>query len=456
MGPSGLPGLKKVAKKHSPRRLRRATLPILGSLGFYWKGAAPIRSKAHSLTGRINLHSLKDAFRCVRRNRGVAGIDRVSIALYEGQLLQNLAALERRLKDGTYQSLPLRRVHIPKGHSGETRPLGIPAVADRVAQEMVRHLLNPLFEGIFHDDSYGFRPRRGCHMAVQRVLQLKRLGFQHVLDADIKGFFNNIPHHVIMNGVSEQIADGNILYLIDQFLRAGVIEDGIFSPTLLGTPQGGVISPLLANITLNSLDWTLHHAGFRFVRYADDFLVLTQSDAKAREALDLVQQHLTRLGLSLSPEKTTVTTFRKGFAFLGFDIATWTMTMRPKSVEKFKDKIRELTPRKQNLDANTVTKINQVVRGTANYFGTAFSRCRNLFRTLDRWIRMRIRCMKFKRKRTSDNWRLRLKHLARRGVLGLADVRAPPVKEPPIAPPSGQRLRRRPVPEKGSPANMGN
>ncbi len=386
------------------------------------------RIKAHSLTGRINLDTLEGAFWCVRRNRGAAGIDRVSIELYEGQLLQNLAALERRLKGGTYQSLPLRRVHIPKGNTGETRPLGIPAVADRVAQEMVRYLLNPHFEGIFHDDSYGFRPFRGCHMAVRRVLELKRQGYQHVLDADIKGFFNNIPHHVIMNGVSELIADGNILYLVERFLKAGVMEDGVFTSTDLGTPQGGVISPLLANITLNSLDWALHNAGFRFVRYADDFVVLTKSQAKVREAHDLVLRHLASLGLSLSAEKTKMTTFRQGFAFLGFDIGAWSVKMCAKSVEKFKDKIRELTPRHQNLDAKVVRKINQVVRGTANYFGTAFSNCRSLFRTLDRWIRMRIRCMKFKRKRITDNWRLRLKHLRNLGLLFLGEIRAPPAK----------------------------
>jgi RNA-directed DNA polymerase len=398
-------------------------------MGSCWKGAALTRIKAHSLTGRINLHELEESFGCVRRNRGAAGIDRVSIQLFERQLLQNLAALERRLKGGTYQSLPLRRVHIPKGNTGETRPLGIPAVADRVAQEMVRYLLNPLFEGIFHGDSYGFRPRRGCHMAVRRVLELKRQGYQHVLDADIKGFFNNIPHHVIMNGVSELVADGNILYLVERFLKAGVMEDGVLTSTDLGTPQGGVISPLLANITLNSLDWALHNAGFRFVRYADDFVVLTKSQAKVREAHDLVLQHLASLGLTLSAEKTKMTTFRQGFAFLGFDIAAWSVKMRTKSVEKFKDKIRELTPRHQNLDAKIVKKINQVVRGTANYFGTSFSHCRNLFRTLDRWMRMRIRCMKFKRKRITDNWRMRLKHLRNQGLLFLGEIRAPPAKE---------------------------
>jgi len=266
-------------------------------------------------------------------------------------------------------------------------------------------------------------------MAVRRVLELKRRGYQHVLDADIKGFFNNIPHHVIMNGVSALVADGNILYLVEQFLKAGVLEDGVFTSTDLGTPQGGVISPLLANITLNSLDWALHNAGFRFVRYADDFVVLTKSQAKVREAHDLVLQHLASLGLSLSAEKTKMTTFRQGFAFLGFDIAAWSVKMRTKSVEKFKDKIRELTPRKQNLDAKVVKKVNQVVRGTANYFGTDFSDCCTLFRTLDRWMRMRIRCMKFKRKRVTDNWRLRVRHLSHQGLLFLGDIRAPPAKE---------------------------
>jgi len=166
------------------------------------------------------------------------------------------------------------------------------------------------------------------------------------------------------------------------------------------------------------------------VRYADDFVVLTKSSAKVREASDLVRRHLARIGLTLSAEKTKMTTFRQGFAFLGFDIGAWSVKMRPKSVEKFKDKIKELTPRHENLDAKVIKKINQVVRGTANYFDTAFSHCWNLFRTLDRWIRMRIRCMKFKRKRITDNWRMRLKHLRNQGLLFLSEVRAPPVKEP--------------------------
>jgi RNA-directed DNA polymerase len=376
--------------------------------------------KAHSLTGRITPELMWDAFRNVKKNRGAAGVDKISIQLFENNLEQNLLALMRRLKDGTYQSNPLRRLHIFK-EPGKTRPLGIPAVRDRVAQEVIRQLLSPLFERIFHNDSYGFRPGRGCHMAVERVIELYRQGHKHVLDADIKGFFDNIPHEVIMAGVAAEVADGNILRIVERFLKAGVMEDGVFSPTGMGTPQGGVISPLLANIALNGLDWQLDAAGYRFVRYADDFVVLGESETKVKEAHDLVQRQLTQLGLALSPEKTKQTRFRDGFAFLGFTISSWSVSMRPKSVEKFKTKIRELTVRHHNLDHEVVTKVNQVVRGTANYFAAAFSDVRDLFRSLDSWIHMRIRCMKYKCKRRTDNLRLQRKHLRNLGFICLAD-----------------------------------
>ena len=385
--------------------------------------------KAHSLTGRITYSLVFQAFSNVKRNRGAAGIDKVSIALFEKNILDNAEALTPALKDGTFRPLPLRRVHIPKG-DGKTRPLGIPAVRDRVAQEVLRQLLSPLFEQIFHDDSYGFRPARNCHQAVTRVRELHRQGYRYVLDADIKGFFDNIPHPVIMAGVAAEVADGNILRLVERFLKSGVMEEGGFRSTPIGTPQGGVISPLLANIALNGLDWQLHHAGFRFVRYADDFVVLCQSPTQVKEAHDLVQQHLSLIGLALNAEKTKLTRFQDGFAFLGFDITSWSAKMRSKSVEKFKTKIRELTPRHHNLDRNVVRKVNAVVRGTANYFATPFSSTGDLFRTLDRWIRMRIRCMKFKRKRRLDNWRLWQKHLANMGFVFLSDARAPPAVEP--------------------------
>jgi len=385
--------------------------------------------KAHSLTGRITLPLLATAFRNVKRNRGAAGIDKVSIQLYQENLLDNLLALMRSLKDGTYRPQPLRRVHIPKG-DGKTRPLGIPAVRDRVAQEVIRQLLSPLFERIFHDDSYGFRPARNCHQAVTRVLELHQQGYNQVLDADIKGFFDNIPHKVIMAGVCAEVADGNILRIVERFLKAGVMEEGGFQPTTVGTPQGGVISPLLANIALNGLDWQLHDAGYRCVRYADDFVVLCKSQAQVKEAHELVQQHLTRIGLTLSAEKTKMTDFRGGFAFLGFAILAQSVTMRPKSVEKFKTKIRELTERHCNLDQEVVRRVNAVVRGTANYFATSFSNVWTRFHALDAWLRMRIRAMKFKRKSRSDNWRFRRKHFRNLGFLFLSDTRAPPAVAP--------------------------
>jgi RNA-directed DNA polymerase len=382
--------------------------------------------KHHSLTGRITLALMHRAFRSVRKNRGAAGIDKTSIAMFEANLEQNLLALMRDLKTrGAFQALPLRRVHIPKG-PGQTRPLGIPAVRDRVAQEVLRQILSPLFERLFHQDSYGFRPGRNCHRAVAKVLELHRLGHTHVLDADIKGFFDNLPHSVIMTALAAEVADGNILGLVERFLKAGVMEEGVYQPTRKGTPQGGVISPLLANIALNSLDWHLHDSGFRLVRYADDFVVLCRTEAQVQEAHDLVQQHLTSLGLSLSAEKTKTTQFREGFSFLGFVLSSWSITMRPKSVEKFKTKVRELTPRSHNLDARVIVKLNRVIRGTANYFATTFSDVGDCFRGLDRWIRMRLRCMKYKRKSRADNGRIRLTRLRHLGLLFLSDLRTAP------------------------------
>ena len=241
-------------------------------------------SKVHSLTGQITLSLVAEAYTNVKRNKGAAGIDKVSLHMFEQQLGQNLLALARELKKGTFHPLPLRRVYIPK-EPGKQRPLGIPAVRDRVAQEVLRLLLNPHFEPRFHQDSYGFRPGRNCHMAIETLLELHRQGHVHVLDADIQGFFDNIPHPVIMAGLRAVVADGNILNLIEKFLTSGVMEAGQWRPTSIGTPQGGVISPLLANIALDFLDWHLDSLGYRFVRYADDFVVVCSTATQAASSV---------------------------------------------------------------------------------------------------------------------------------------------------------------------------
>jgi RNA-directed DNA polymerase len=218
------------------------------------------------------------------------------------------------------------------------------------------------------------------------------------------------------------VADGNILRLIKKFLKSGVMEDGVFKPTTIGTPQGGVISPLLANIVLNHLDWQLDKQGYRFARYADDFVILCKTRNQTEEALTLVEPLLRNdLGLELSPEKTVVTSYGKGYSFLGFHIHRRSVTVRRKSLEKFKDKVRSITIRSHNLDAKMIAKLNRVIRGTARYFATSFSHCIWQFRRLDGWIRMRLRCMKFKHKSRNDNWRYKVKYLRNLGLISLTD-----------------------------------
>ena len=376
------------------------------------------KPKAHSLTGRITQPLLQAAFKAVRRNRGAAGIDKVSIKMFEANLADNLLALERELKNGSFEPLPLRRKFLAKG-GGKFRPLGIPAVRDRVAQEVLRRLLHPIFEPLFHEASHGFRPRRNCHQALALAIKYHDQGYRVILDADIDGCFDNLLHRLIKEAVAAQVADGNILNLVEKFLRAGVMENGVFKPTTVGTPQGGVVSPLLANIVLNHLDWQLHQRGYRFVRYADDFVVLCQSTPQAEEAKTQVTHILNQLGLRLSAEKTRITTYSQGYAFLGFVLSSRSKRMRPKSQDKFKDKVRELTARKRNLDAPLIEELNRVIQGTANYFAPRWSTNRWRFRQLDAWIRRRLRCMKFKRFSYHHNHRMRLKQFARLGLLSL-------------------------------------
>ena len=381
----------------------------------------PLRQKHHSLMGRITSTLMYDAFCAVRRNKGKAGVDRISIELFAQQLEQNLTALMRDLKDGTFRPDPVLRKYIDKG-GGKKRPLGIPTVRDRVAQEVLRRLLSPLFEPLFHDSSHGFRPGRSCHSAMEQMLEIWRDGHRHLLDADISGFFDNIPHDVVLRGLRNVVADGNILNLVQKFLTAGVMEDGVVQTTTLGTPQGGVLSPLLANIALNFLDWHLDKLGLRFVRYADDFVVLCRTEPQAKEAQTQIDTFLKNIGLSLSPTKTKVTTFRKGFTFLGFDVSSYSIKMRAKSVENFKNRVREITVRSHNLEAQVIVKLNSVIRGVQRYFGTSFATCFTQFRALDEWVRMRLRCQKLKRKSRTHNCRINDAYLERMGLVTLSQL----------------------------------
>jgi group II intron reverse transcriptase/maturase len=255
------------------------------------------------------------------------------------------------------------------------------------------------------------------------LLRYFQQGYNVVIDADIKGFFDNIPHKLIMAMVTREISDGKTLNTIKKFLQAGVMEDGKFIPTRKGTPQGGVISPLLANIVLNHLDWTLEKNGYKFVRYADDFVVLTKSREDAEKGLKLVKQCIEEdLELELNLEKTAITDFNHGFEFLGYFISSKTIRMRDKAVEKFKDKVKGITKRSHNLDKTIIVELNRVIRGTVNYFFKEFTTNLKQFAFLDRWIRKRIRCMKYKRIWRTDNWRMKIKHIRRLGLLFCTDL----------------------------------
>jgi RNA-directed DNA polymerase len=366
--------------------------------------------KAHSLIGRIDSRLMLLAFKAVKRNRGAAGVDKVSIQMFEANLSDNLAALMRELKSGSFQPRPLRRVFISKNREQtEFRPIGIPVVKDRVAQEILRRLLDPIFRPSFHPASFGFIQGRNAHMAIGHALERHAQGDKFVVDADIKGFFDNLPHQVILEAIRDRVADGKVLNLLERFLRCGVLENGRLLATTRGTPQGGVISPLLANIVLNHLDWQIDKLGYRFARYADDFVIFCQTRSQAEEALTHATAVLAQLGLALSPEKTKITTYGKGYSFLGFILSARSRRIRPKSLEKFKDKVRALTIRKHNLDLEAVARLNRVIRGVAQYFCAPFATNREAFHKLDSWVRMRLRAMKFKRKNTNDNYKLRIK-----------------------------------------------
>lgn len=377
--------------------------------------------KVFSLTGRITEEMMLKAYKAVKKNRGSAGIDKVTIAMYESNRDENLRSLMKAMKQGSYLPIPLRRHYISKG-GGKMRPLGIPSVKCRIAQEVIRRLINSTFESRFHDNSFGFRTGRNCHQAVERVLQYAQQGYRYVVDVDIKGFFDNIPHNLIMESIAARIADGNVLTLIERFLNSGVMEEGKFTHTIRGTPQGGVISPLLSNITLNHLDWFLEEQKLHFVRYADDFVVLCKTKPEAEKALDLVQTFLKGMELEVSQEKTKIRHFSEGFDFLGFTIKNRSVQMRAKSKEKFQNSIRKITTRSHNLDATVIEQLNRVIRGTVNYFGTKFSTMKTTFFKLDRWIRKRIRCMKYKRIRLTDHWRLKIKNIRKMGLLNCYDL----------------------------------
>jgi len=337
------------------------------------------------------------AFGQVAANRGAPGCDKKTIEAYGAHLEQNIREVSRRLQQGRYEPQPIRRCYIPKERGGK-RPLGIPTVRDRVVQRALVNVLEPIFEHKFLDCSYGYRPGRSAHQALDAVSEGLNQGRVWVVDADIKGLFEHIPHEGLMREVRKEIADIHVLRLIEGYLKAGIMEQGEIRPNIQGTPQGGVLSPLLANIYLHALDKALTQRGYRLVRYADDLVILCHTQEEAEEAREVLRAVLEEMGLELNEDKSRVVDSREqGFTFLGYTFYGPWRFPSDKAMKRLKDKIRELTRRTRPVSIQRViADINPVLRGWAHYFVRGNSQSR--FQRLDQWVRMRLRSFLLKRK----------------------------------------------------------
>ena len=338
------------------------------------------------------LDNLSAAFAKVKANKGAAGIDRISVAAFETNLERELASLRKRLlSDERYQPPPVRRVEIAKPGGG-SRPLGIPTVGDRVVQQATLQVIGPLFEEVFEDCSFGFRPGRGPKAALAKVREHIAQGDRWVAEFDIKGFFDNLSHRRLIRWFAKVVDDPEVVGLVRRWLKAGVVTADGLSRSVAGTPQGGVISPLLANVYLHRLDQEMQRAGFRFVRYADDFLVAANRRWKVGLADQLVRAVVDDIGLSLNEAKSGIRNLsRDDIEFLGFRFyAGRFLRPRARALAAFKDRIRHLTRRKRGMSLEAIIRsLNPVIRGWGNYF--VEGHVAELFEDLDKWIRMRVR-----------------------------------------------------------------
>jgi len=350
-------------------------------------------------------HLLLAAWSVISKD-GAAGVDGQSCALLEAHVNETVVELSRLLKADRYEPRPVKRVWIDKLGTSEKRPLGIPTVRDRVVQTALAYVLEPIFERDFAEHSYGFRPGRNAQQAIARVQTLLAQGQVWVVDADLKGYFDSIPQDKLLAAVEKKIADGRILRLLEKYLKQGVLDSAKdWQPTGQGTPQGAVISPLLANIYLDPLDHLLANRGREMIRYADDFILLCRSRAEAEEALAEVAVWVKEAGLTLHPSKTRIVDASQpgGFDFLGWHFERGWKWPREKSVERFKAVLREQTPRTDGRSLPMIIGgLNRRLRGWSRYFAGGNG---SLDTELDKWLRMRLRSILRKRERRKGRGR---------------------------------------------------
>lgn len=365
------------------------------------------RRKFHSLMGQVlELGRLRAAYEQVRANHGAAGVDGVSVEEFGERLEENLLQLIAELRRRTYRPLPVRRVLIPKPDGGQ-RPLGIPAVRDRVVQQAVLGVLEPIFEADFSPHSHGFRPGRSCFSALRELYGQVGAGHLYIVDVDIEKFFDTIAHEPLIDAVAEKVADGSVLRLIRLFVEA-LIQDGyrLMRPKA-GTAQGGVISPLLANICLAKLDRALEAEGVAFVRYADDVRLMSRTPAGAQKALRRTEEVLSELKLRLNPKKTRLVSIQQGVDFLGYRLIAvkghLNVYISPKVIERLRDEVRKRTRRTAGVSFPVlVDRLNAYLRGWGEYFKRA--QASGVLDRLDQWIARRVRAYRAKRWRNTY-WR---------------------------------------------------
>ena len=355
--------------------------------------------KWYSLIDKVHAAAtLALAWTKVQANHGAAGVDGQSVERFAAKADDYLSELSAGVRAGNYRAQPVKRVEIPKG-DGKMRPLGIPTVKDRIVQQAVRLVIEPIFESGFCDGSYGFRPGRGSKDALREVDRLLKEGYTHVVDADLQSYFDTIPHDRLMMRVEERISDGRVLDLIRGWLKADILHGLERWTPVEGSPQGAVISPLLANIYLAPLDRLMAARGYPMVRYADDFVILTRSHAEAEAALAVVRAWVSENGLTLHPDKTRIANCRKkgnGFEFLGYRFERGRRDVRKKSLDKLKETIRTKTRRTRAQSLKTViVDLNRTLRGWFGYFKHAHP---HVFQSIDGSVRRRLRSLLLKQR----------------------------------------------------------
>jgi group II intron reverse transcriptase/maturase len=382
--------------------------------------------KVHSLVDKIyKMKNLELAWERVRRNKGAGGIDGQSIKKFEEECSTNLKRLQEELKGDTYRPQPVRRKMIPKpGQPGKQRPLGIPTIYDRVCQQALLNRLEVIFEPVFDDANFGYRKGRSPKDALRKLWKELQSGNEWIVDADLKDFFGSVDHEKLMTLINQRVSDGRVLRLIEKILKAGCYVQGDKLPTEQGTPQGGVISPLLSNILLTPFDREMRRKGYRLTRWADDWVITCRTRAEARAALQAARRILGKLGVVLHTEKTRIVNVRYGIEFLGYKIKRGNRPLqlqpdkirssvssaslyaypREKSIEHFKEQVRKRTRRKSPLSVERlIDELNPVIRGWGNYYCKAH--VRKLFNRLNRWIVRRIWSYKYKRWRNAG-WKI--------------------------------------------------